>query len=68
MNKTSETSDAYTKETAPVGSKFVSFKDPSVIGTVTEHWFDRGDGLTIKWTNGNVSKLYFEELKNPKVK
>ena len=54
----------YTKENTPIGSKFVSFADKSVIGTVVKYWHDRGDGLTIQWSNGNVSELYWEELKN----
>lgn len=67
-NRVEEANEVYTKETAPVGAKFISFADPTVIGTVVKHWFDRGDGLTIQWSNGNISDLYFEELKNPRVK
>lgn len=61
-----ESNEVYTKSNVPVGTKFQSFVE-NVTGVVTEHWNDRGDGLTIAWTNGNVSKLYFEELKNPRI-
>lgn len=64
--KVQDSTEQYTEKTVKVGDQFVSFADSTVIGTVTELWFDRGHGLTITWSNGNQSKLYFLELKNPR--
>ena len=65
-SKVEPTKEEYTHTTVKLGDQFVSFADSAVIGTVTKIWFDRGHGLTISWSNGNVSELYFVELKNPR--